>query len=207
MDQDPRPDARFDSATPSIVKSIRQRDILNSWLRLFARGGQPPQQEDFRPERLEDELPDLVFLRVERGADEPRFVIESDGTHPADAHGSPGKGRYLDEYLGPMLAPATLIYQECCRRGRPTYTISRFDDIYGRPVDYERLLLPFSNGGAVDTIIASLKTISENGGFELRNLMRANPAPPAYKLRVVIDQGLVHRAPGRLAPGDTIELA
>lgn len=200
-------DMSFESATPSIVKSIRQRDLLNTWLRLFARDAQLPREADFQPERLDDELPDLVFLRVERGSDEPRFLIERDGIHPIDAYGSPGKGRYLDDYLGPRLgAAAVRIYQECCRRGRPTYTISQFDDVYGRPVDYERLLLPFTTGDGVGSIIASLKTISESGGFELKNLIRANPTAPSFKLRAVIDRELVHHKPGRIPPGDAVEL-
>lgn len=197
----------FEAASPSIVKSIRQRDLLNAWLRLFARDGRVPCRDDFRPERLVEELPDLVFLQVERRSGSPRFVIESDGTRPADAHGSAGKGRYLDEYLGPKLGPsAVAAYEECYRRARPAYTISIVDDICGRPVDYERLLLPFSEGDGVNTIIASLKTISESGGFELRNLMRARLTAPVLKLRAIIDRDLAHRKPGLIPPGDVIEL-
>ena len=36
-------------------------------------------------------------------------------------------------------APAVAIFRECCRRGRPAYSISTVEDINGRPVDYERL--------------------------------------------------------------------
>lgn len=198
----------FQTAAPSIVKSIRQRDLLNAWLRLFAKDERVPRRDEFRPERLDEELPDLVFLRVEGGPGQPRFVIESDGDRPADAHGSTGRGRYLDEYLGPKLGPAAVtVYRECCRRSRPAYTISAVDDVYGRAVDYERLLLPFSDGNGVNTIIASLKTISESGGFEIRNLMRANQTAPAPKLHAIIDRDLVHRLPGRILPGDLIELA
>jgi hypothetical protein len=31
-------DLDFQSASPSVVKSIKQRDLLNTWLRLYARG-------------------------------------------------------------------------------------------------------------------------------------------------------------------------
>jgi len=51
----------FESANPSIVKSIKQRDLLNTWLRLYARGQQTPRIDDYLPERLADELPDLVY--------------------------------------------------------------------------------------------------------------------------------------------------
>jgi hypothetical protein len=57
----------------------------------------------------------------------------------------------------------------------------------------------------VNRIVASLKTISDDGGFEIRNLMRANDVLPIYVLRSVIDRDLFHKPPGRIAPGDTIE--
>ena len=85
------------------------------------------------------------------------------------------------------------------------YTIANIDDIYGRDVAYERLLMPFSEGGAVTHVIASLKTICEDGGFEIKNLMRGNEALPRPKLRAVIDRDLFHRAPGRIPPFEAIE--
>jgi hypothetical protein len=91
------------------------------------------------------------------------------------------------------------------RRKLPVYTISHIDDIYGRVVAYERLLLPFAKDGAVTDVIASLKTICEDGGFEIKNLMRGDDALPRPKLRVVIDRDLFHRLPGRIPGGDVIE--
>ncbi len=35
------------------------------------------------------------------------------------------------------------VYHECLKRALPVYTVSNIDDIYGRIVAYERLLLPF----------------------------------------------------------------
>jgi hypothetical protein len=195
----------FESANPTIIKSIKQRDLLNTWLRLYARAQLLPRIEEYQPARMEDELPDLVFLTVEN-AQPPRLVIESDGTRMSSAYGNSGKGRYLDDYLGLRLAPVVMpIYYECVRRALPVYTISNIDDIYGRIVAYERMLLPFAQAGHVTHMIASLKTISEDGGFEIRNLMRGNDALPTAKLRAVIDRDLFHRAPGRIAAGDVIE--
>ena len=65
----------------------------------------------------------------------------------------------------------------------------------------------FSDGGDVTHIIASLKTISEDGSFEIRNLMRGNDTLPTPKLRAVIDSDLFHRAPGRIPAGDVIEFS
>ena len=196
----------FESANPTIVKSIKQRDLLNTWLRLYAREQLMPRVEEYQPERFADELPDLVFYTVDTAQAPPRLLIESDGTRMSSAYGHTGKGRYLDDYLGPRLVPVVMpVYYECLRRALPVYTISSIDDIYGRIVAYERLLMPFSQGGHVTHVIASLKTISEDGGFEIRNLMRGNDTLPTAKLRSVIDRDLFHRAPGRIPAGDVVE--
>jgi hypothetical protein len=196
----------FQSANPSVVKSIRQRDLLNTWLRLYARDQRVPRIEEYEPSRLADELADMVYYTVDTAQPAPRLTIESDGTRMSSAYGHTGKGRYLDEYLGARLAPIVMpIYHECVERGLPVYTIANIDDIYGRIVAYERLLLPFSEGGSVTHLIASLKTICEDGGFEIRNLMRGNDSLPAPKLCAIIDRDLFHRAPGRVAAGDVIE--
>lgn len=196
----------FESASPAIIKSIKQRDLLNFWLRLYARDERLPSFDDYRPDRLADEREDLVYIVVEGTDDAPRFFIESDGDRMSIAFGTAGKGRDLEEYMGAKLAPVVMpIYRECLRRRLPMFTISQINDLYGRKVDYERLLMPFSDGDGVTRIIASLKTICDDGGFEIRNLMRANDVPPNYQLRSVIDRELYHKLPGRIAPGDTIE--
>jgi hypothetical protein len=196
----------FESANPTIIKSIKQRDLLNMWLRLYAREQVMPRIEQYQPERLADELPDLVYYTVDTAQLPPRLLIQSDGTRMSSAYGHSGKGRYLDDYLGSRLVPVVMpVYYECIRRALPVYTISDIDDIYGRIVAYERLLLPFAQGGNVTHVIASLKTISEEGGFEIRNLMRGNETLPISKLRSVIDRDLFHRAPGRIPAGDVIE--
>jgi hypothetical protein len=196
----------FQSAGPSVVKSIKQRDLLNTWLRLFARDRSIPRVAEYQPERIEDELPDLVFYTVDSGTQPPRLTIQSDGTRMSIAYGNTGKGRDLNEYLGPRLAPMVMpVYHECVARRLPAYTIADMEDIYGRVVAYERLLLPFSDDGGVTHIIASLKTISEDGGFEIKNLIRGNDKLPMPKLRTIIDRDLFHRAPGRIAPGDALE--
>jgi hypothetical protein len=196
----------FQSANPSVVKSIKQRDLLNTWLRLYARNQRMPRIEEYEPSRLADELPDMVYYTVDTAQPSSRLTIESNGTRMSSAYGHTGKGRYLDEYLGPRMAPIVMpVYHECVDRGLPVYTISNVDDIYGRIVAYERLLLPFSEGGSVTHLIASLKTICEDGRFEIRNLMRGNDSLPTPKLRAIVDRDLFHRAPGRIPAGDVIE--
>lgn len=196
----------FESANPSIIRSIKQRDLLNTWLRLYAREQKLPRLEEYQPARLADETPDLVYYTVDASQTPPRLTIQSDGTRMSTAYGHTGKGRYLHEYLPSKLVDIVMpIYHECVARGLPVYTISNIDDIYGRIVAYERMLLPFSEAGNVTHVLASLKTISEDGGFEIKNLMRGNDALPTPKLRAIIDRDLFHRAPGRISPSDVIE--
>jgi hypothetical protein len=195
----------FKSAHPSVVKSIKQRDLLNTWLRLYAREQRTPGLEEYQPARLADELPELIYYTIDTTQTPPRLIIQSNGTRIASAYGNPGKGRYLDEYLGARLAPVVMpSYHKCVQRGLPVYTISVIDDIYGRPVACERLLLPFMENGNVAHVIASLKAISEAGAFEIKNLMRGSTSPTAT-LHTVIDSDLFHRSPGRIAAGEEIE--
>lgn len=195
----------FESANPTVIKSIRQRDLLNNWLRLFAPAKHLPRILEFQPYWIEDELPDLVFMTVEK-AEPPRLVIDSNATRISIAYGYTGRGRYLDEYVGARLAALVMpIYQQCLAHALPVYTVAHVDDANGRMVDYERLLLPFSNGDGVTHIIASIKTISEHGRFEIRNLMRGSDALPTPRLRAVIDRDLIYRAPSRMASADLIE--
>ncbi|MDA9430919.1 hypothetical protein [Bradyrhizobium sp. CCBAU 51627] len=197
----------FASAAPSVVKSIRQRDLLNTWLRLYARRRIAPAIWEYQPARLEEELSDLIYYTVDSSMP-PRLIIQSEGTRIARAYGHTGKGILLDDYVGPRLAPFVIpIYHECVARGLPVYSVADVDDIYGRVVAYERLLLPFLTDDRVSHIIASVKTFCEDGGFEIKDLLRGNDAPPRPKLRTVIDRDLFHRAPGRIAAADIIEFA
>ncbi|MDE2376322.1 PAS domain-containing protein [Bradyrhizobium sp.] len=198
----------FESATPSVVKSIRQRDLLNTWLRLYARQQAAPTIWEYQPARLEEELSDLIYYAVDASMTPPRLIIQSEGTRISRAYGHTGKDTPLDDYVGPRLAPFVMpIYYECVARGLPVYTVADLDDIYGRVVAYERLLLPFVTDDKVSHVIASLKTFCEDGGFEIKNLMRGNDALPRPKVRAVIDRDLFHRTPGRIAAADVIEFA
>ena len=197
----------FQSANPTIVKSIKQRDLLNTWLRLYARDQRVPRIRNTSPRGSRTNFPIWSTHRQQRPA-AAASLIDSDGTRMSTAYGNNGRGRYLDEYVGPRLAPIVMpVYYQCVKRALPIYTISNIDDLYGRIVAYERLLLPFSAGGEVSHVIASLKTISEDGNFEIRNLMRGNDTLPTAKLRAVIDRDLFHRAPGRIPAGDVIEFS
>ena len=96
----------FESANPTVVKSIKQRDLLNTWLRLFAREQKLPALGEYQPARIEDELPDLVYFSIDTTQKPPRIIIDSDGTLHGDetsTHRPFGEGRIDFEYLTPRL--------------------------------------------------------------------------------------------------------
>lgn len=186
----------FQSAAPAVVKAIRQRDLLNTWLRLYAREEGLPHLSDYEPARLEEERDDLVYYGIDQASGPPVITIQSEGTRMSSAYGQTGKGRRLDEYVGPQLVRRVLpVYYECIVRRRPVYTVSLLEDAEGHKVEYERLLLPFGEGSEVNTIIASLKTISIDGRFEIRDLMRRTDMVAAPMIRAVIDRELFHALP------------
>lgn len=208
---DTETEVSFESVAPSMVRSIKQRDLLNTWLRAYAACNGVPHFQAFQPERMEDEIPDLVFYRVEHHAGRPTITIASDRTRLSDVYGRRGTGEELATYLGAHHAKHVMpIYHACIARALPAYSISQVSDISGVKVDYERLLLPFSGerSGTIAHVLASLKTISEDGSFVLRNLMRGSETMPVYRLYGIIDRDLVHNRPirGMPADGDVVEL-
>jgi len=161
------------TAGPSIVKSVRQRQLLNAWLRLAAGHGSLPEVASYDIDRLEEEKPDMMFYDVSHETGAPRYLVTYDGQRLIDAYGVSGRGQYLETIIGPERAAVTLpIYDQCVARRRPSYSVRQVVDVNGRQVDYERLLLPFGDTTGVRNIIASFKTISEDGAFQQKNLMR-----------------------------------
>ena len=74
-------------------------------------------------------------------------------------------------------------------------------------MSYERLLLPFGRGDAVEQIVGSYKSISIEGGFKINNLMGLRPkAVPVILVRAIIDRDFVPSQPGRQMSDEVIEL-
>jgi hypothetical protein len=205
---------QFDSANPSVVRSIKQRDLLNSWLRAFDKSRVLPAVADYQPERIDDELDDMMGFDVVGSGDNARFLITQEGSRLTATYGSehiePDKrtNRYLDDAIGPArYAQVVLLYRTCLMRKRPTYSISMVQDPDGKDVLYERLLLPFGNAGNVEQIIGSYKAISIEGGFNITNLMGIRPkAMPVIMVRAVIDRDIVRSSMHARASEDIVEL-
>ena len=204
----------FVSANPSVIRSIKQRVLLNAWLRAARRRDQLPGLADFQPEAILDELPDMMGYDVVGGDDGARFQITQQGARLSATYGNdhndPDKwiGRYLDEGLGPdRYARVLPSYLACLARKRPTYSISRVQDADGKDVSYERLLLPFGKAVHVEQIVGSFKAISVEGGFKINNLigLRSRRVPVTV-INAVIDLDFVPAASVARAGEDVVEL-
>jgi hypothetical protein len=196
---------QFESVNPSVVRSIRQRDLLQAWIRLFAAKQEPPRFDDYNPDQLDEELPELMYYDIDHQESSPRFRIAHEGRRFRDTFGVTGIGQYLHELEGFVLTEHTHnLYRESCARRRPAYSIALVEDRDGKPVTWERLLLPFCEAGQVNVLMASLKPVSTEGHFESRGLM-ANYRERRYQVYAIIDQGLVAgRIPRRRGPDEEI---
>jgi hypothetical protein len=203
---------QFQSANPSVVKSIRQRELLNTWLRALRKPKPLPVLLDFRPERVDDELADMMGFNVEGDGEAARYVITQEGARLAATYGNehidPTRrtNRYLDDAIGPdryaRVAPS---YRACVTSKRPTYSVAIVQDADGKEVSYERLLLPFGSGERVEQIVGSYKAISIDGGFKVTNLMGIRPKNvPVVAINAVIDQEIARRP--LALPDDIVEV-
>ena len=201
----------FASANPSVVRSVKQRDLLNGWLRALGKGRVLPMLADYSHDRIEDELEDMMGYAVEGEGAKARFLITQEGTRLTATYGNEHvdldkrTNRYLDDAIGPeRYARVVPSYRACLAHRRPTYSISMVQDADGKDVSYERLLLPFGSADKVEQIVGSFKAISIEGGFKVTNLMgiqsRITPV-----IRAVIDLEFVPVAADHHASDDVIE--
>ena len=198
------PPMQFESANPSVVRSIRQRDLLNTWLRALRKPQPLPAVADFNPERIADELADMMSFDVEGDGSTARFVITHEGTRLTATYGNDHVApemrvnRYLDDAIGPeRYARVVPSYLACLCHRRPTYSVAMVRDADGKEVSYERLLLPFGSGGRVEQIIGSYKAISIDGSFKVFNLMGNCPrSVPVGVVNAVIDREMARRPVG-----------
>jgi hypothetical protein len=203
----------FQSANPSVIRSVKQRDLLNAWLRALGKRILPA-VVDYQPDRIGDELADMMGYDVAGEGDHARFRITQEGSRLAATYGNehidPDKrtNRYLDDAIGPdRYARVVSSYRACLARKRPTYSVSMVQDPDGKDVSYERLLLPFGSGDKVEQIVGSYKAISIEGGFKINNLMGIRPKTmPVSVINAVIDLDFVPALRSRHASDDVIEL-
>ena len=81
---------QFASANPSVVRSIKQRELLNAWLRARAtpRPRALPHVRDYQPDRFADEMTDMMGFDVAVSGNAARFFITQEGATLAVTHAS-----------------------------------------------------------------------------------------------------------------------
>jgi hypothetical protein len=203
----------FASANPSVIRSVKQRDLLNAWLRALGKQRPLPALGDYRPDRIADELADMMGYDVEGGGDTARFLITQEGARLSATYGNEHidpeqrTNRYLDAIGPTRYARVVPSYRACLNRKRPTYSVSMVRDVDGKDVSYERLLLPFGSAGHVEQIVGSYKAISIEGGFKIRNLMGIkSKAIPVGVINTVIDLDFVCGPADEHASDNVVEL-
>jgi len=198
----------FASADPSAIRSIKQRMLLQSWMRALRGEKLLPLVGDFQPEGIANELADMMAFDLDEDDGTARFLITQEGWRLAAAHGNEQidpaiqrTKRYLDDVVEPERYESILpCYLACLTRKRPVYSISRVLDAEGKDVSYERLLLPFGRDDEVEQIVGSYKAISIPTGFPVKNLrgLAADPSPVRV-VSAVIDGPSSGRASNRPA--------
>jgi hypothetical protein len=203
----------FASANPSVIRSIKQRDLFNAWLRALGKQRSLPALGDYRPDRIADELADMMGYDVEGEGEHARFLITQEGARLSATYGNllvdPDQrtNRYLDAMGPARYARVVPSYRACLMRKRPTYSVSMVQDSDGKDVSYERLLLPFGSADNVEHIVGSYKAISIEGGFKIRNLMGIKSKTiPVNVINAVIDLDFVGATANQHALDDVVEL-
>jgi hypothetical protein len=202
----------YPSSDPSVVRSIRQRVLLNAWLRALHKPHPLPVLTGFDPDTGIDELADMMGFDVEGEDQSARFMITQEGARLTTTYGNEDiapearTNRYLHDAIGPdRYARVVACYRECVLRKRPIYSITTAQDADGKEVSYERLLLPFGRDGTVEHIVGSYKTISIEGGFKINNLFGFRPmAEPTRVVNAIIDREGARRPAGVRASDDIV---
>jgi hypothetical protein len=175
----------FINSRPDIVRSITQRWLLSYWNRLRGKDAVPA-WPGFRLTEMAAMGDDLAFADITDNNGTPRLFVRFQGKNIIDAFGISTVGRYLDEILPrPYRDVALATCHQVLATKLPVYTVSDMRDRDGRIVHFERLLLPFGHKGAeLGRILASMETVSPEGAFTSRDLMK--PKLPTFALCTTI---------------------
>lgn len=176
----------FQTTSSDVIRSVRQQWLLSQWRR--ARGQDAvPAWKKLDPDDLAKMAESLMFCDVSEEEDGIRFLIRFRGARIAETFG-PQQAKYLDDLLPQVIREETLTaYREAVRTRQPVFTIAETHDPSGKPVNLERLVLPFSrDGSAVDRILASLEMVSIEGSFNSRDLLKGQPRSLNTSVRAII---------------------
>lgn len=197
----------FSTESPCVVRSVVQRNMLNTWLHLFSRDHTLPSFDEYHFERIEDEKPEIVMFDIVWQEGAPRFKMRQQGRRMAEVFGCVADGTDLEELVEGMKPVVMPVYYECLSRCRAVYSTYEVRDSRSTPVFYERLLLPFGVGLRVQLILGTFKAVSVDGVFQRKGLMRGcREASPFPTRAAVIDTGLALNRIAKQMDADVIEI-
>jgi hypothetical protein len=173
-----------------VVKSVRHRWLLKEWELGRARRALPLRAHLAR-EEFDRYRGEFSIFELRREAAGLRFQLMSHGSFIGQAYGSNCAGKYLDEIVPAALQAQQIEpYRQAARHGRPVYVSSDTRDLQARPVQFERLLLPFSEDGiAASCVVADFEMISIEGNFSPADMLTAKNAPPTRRIAALIAPG------------------
>src|SRR5512145_2956373 len=126
------------------IQSDVLRRLVAHWLRICGRRRMPA-RADFDPLEVRYALGYLSLIEVHR--DPLRFYFRLDGTKQVDLFGVDCTRRFLDEAMPTdHVAMAVASYSDVVQRREPRY-LRRQIAFHERLIEYEALILPFSNDG------------------------------------------------------------
>lgn len=136
------------------IQSDVLRRLLAHWLRLRGRR-LTPARADFDPLDVRYALGYISLIEVRR--DPMRFYFRLDGTKQVELFGVDCTGRYLHEALpADHAAMAAASCSEAVQLRAPCYH-RRQIAFHERPIEYEVVILPFSNDGErVDLLMTGI---------------------------------------------------
>jgi hypothetical protein len=178
---------QFKTSTPDVVRSVRHRWLLNYWQRL-RRDQRAPLWKTLDIEELSRMVDNMQFCDIVEEQGAPKFLVRFCGARIVQAYGE-CNDQFLDDKLPPLLRDATLAaYRQTAASGSPVYTISQVPDREGKPVSFERLLLPFARDGTnIDRVLTMLEWVSVEGGFKGDKLLRSQSQAPVYSVCATIE--------------------
>ena len=177
----------FDRADAGVIRAAELRSLYNFWQE--RRGGRSqPDRASFLPEELAPWWPDLIIYDVVPFSAGPRFRFRLQGTRVVQSDGADFTGRYLDEVMLPPFRIGMLAaYQRSVSERAPVYTVRDCHDRSGRPVVFERLILPLGPDGARPTqLLTCLLAHAYGAYFERHGISRDDDHPPEFLVRAII---------------------
>jgi len=141
----------------AIVKSNDLQRLLDYWhAKCHARAF--PRRIDLDPIDLRFMLDRITLVEI-HGEVERRYKLRVVGTWWAEKHGFEATGTWLEDWPNPAQLKVTLASYEALLAQRRPILLVRNEVVDGAVLDYEAMLLPFSEDGtSISMIVAGIGT-------------------------------------------------